>query len=226
IERERGDWVSCTRRPSKPRPPSLLFSSSSASTARMLIPFAMGVVTSFPFPEVSSPESKPIGVGLPEASQGDDEDDLEDESEDDEGRSCCCQGLIQQRKRKVSHHPTIIACHNVDSSSDASCLLFDCILLLLVISDVEKINAEMKQAPYLYIVTIFTSLQSSKGGEVTAAKGFNAGGMYDGLRASEEKPDLGIVTCDVDAVPAGSKLITEHILQEAGQGTSSRWWRV
>ncbi|WZZ78713.1 hypothetical protein YC2023_099285 [Brassica napus] len=32
IERERGDWVSCTRRPSKPRPPSLLFSSSSAST--------------------------------------------------------------------------------------------------------------------------------------------------------------------------------------------------
>ncbi|CAN6899540.1 unnamed protein product [Brassica oleracea var. botrytis] len=40
------------------------------------------------------------------------------------------------------------------------------------------------------------------GGEVTAAKGFNAGGMYDGLRASEEKPDLGIVTCDVDAVPA------------------------
>ncbi|KAL0716814.1 hypothetical protein Bca4012_066136 [Brassica carinata] len=27
-------------------------------------------------------------------------------------------------------------------------------------------------------------------GEVTAAKGFNAGGMYDGLRASEEKPDL------------------------------------
>ncbi|CAN6893538.1 unnamed protein product [Brassica oleracea] len=42
------------------------------------------------------------------------------------------------------------------------------------------------------------------GGEVTAAKGFNAGGMYDGLRASKEKPDLGIVTCDVDAVPAVS----------------------
>ncbi|WZZ24798.1 hypothetical protein YC2023_008199 [Brassica napus] len=87
-----------------------------------------------------------------------DEDDSEDESEDDEGRSCCCQGLIQQRKRKVcfedleysneanfpkkgirfffekvSHHPTVIACHNVDSSSDASCLLFDCILLLLVV---------------------------------------------------------------------------------------------
>ncbi|CAN6927200.1 unnamed protein product, partial [Brassica oleracea var. botrytis] len=86
------------------------------------------------------------------------EDDSEYESEDDEGRSCCCQGLIQQRKRKVcfedleysneadfpekgicffsekvSHHPTVIACHNVDSSSDASCLLFDCILLLLVV---------------------------------------------------------------------------------------------
>ena len=51
------------------------------------------------------------------------------------------------------------------------------------------------------------------GGEVTAAKGFNAGGMYDGLRASEEKPDLGIVTCDVDAVPAGSKLVMFVVLK-------------
>ncbi|KAF2591405.1 hypothetical protein F2Q70_00038946 [Brassica cretica] len=51
------------------------------------------------------------------------------------------------------------------------------------------------------------------GGEVTAAKGFNAGGMYDGLRASEEKPDLGIVTCDVDDVPAGSKLVMFVVLK-------------
>ncbi|KAG2255813.1 hypothetical protein Bca52824_075107 [Brassica carinata] len=60
------------------------------------------------------------------------------------------------------------------------------------ISDVEKINAEMKQRLHISLYR----------GEVTAAKGFNAGGMYDGLRASKEKPDLGIVTCDVDAVPA------------------------
>ncbi|XP_038697547.1 arginine biosynthesis bifunctional protein ArgJ, chloroplastic isoform X1 [Tripterygium wilfordii] len=41
-------------------------------------------------------------------------------------------------------------------------------------------------------------------GGVTAAKGFNATGMYGGLRAKGEKPDLALVTCDVDAISAGA----------------------
>ncbi|ERN07771.1 hypothetical protein AMTR_s00012p00117440 [Amborella trichopoda] len=41
-------------------------------------------------------------------------------------------------------------------------------------------------------------------GGVTAPKGFRAAGMYGGLRAKGEKPDLALVTCDVDAVAAGS----------------------
>lgn len=40
-------------------------------------------------------------------------------------------------------------------------------------------------------------------GGVTAAKGFKAAGIYGGLRAVGEKPDLALVTCDVDAVSAG-----------------------
>lgn len=40
-------------------------------------------------------------------------------------------------------------------------------------------------------------------GGVTAAKGFKAAGMYGGLRAVGEKPDLALVTCDVDAISAG-----------------------
>ncbi|KAG6410129.1 hypothetical protein SASPL_128179 [Salvia splendens] len=41
-------------------------------------------------------------------------------------------------------------------------------------------------------------------GGVTAAKGFKAAGIYGGLRAVGEKPDLALVTCDVDAVSAGT----------------------
>ncbi|KAG6753343.1 hypothetical protein POTOM_043403 [Populus tomentosa] len=41
-------------------------------------------------------------------------------------------------------------------------------------------------------------------GGVTAAKGFKAAGMYGGLRAKGEKPDLALVTCDVDATAAGA----------------------
>ncbi|KAI3474451.1 hypothetical protein Pfo_029312 [Paulownia fortunei] len=41
-------------------------------------------------------------------------------------------------------------------------------------------------------------------GGVTAAKGFKAAGMYGGLRAVGEKPDLALVTCDVDAISAGT----------------------
>ncbi|RDY07305.1 Arginine biosynthesis bifunctional protein ArgJ, chloroplastic, partial [Mucuna pruriens] len=41
-------------------------------------------------------------------------------------------------------------------------------------------------------------------GGVAAAEGFKATGIYGGLRAKGEKPDLALVTCDVDAVSAGS----------------------
>ncbi|KAF7144771.1 hypothetical protein RHSIM_Rhsim04G0153900 [Rhododendron simsii] len=41
-------------------------------------------------------------------------------------------------------------------------------------------------------------------GGVTAANGFKAAGMYGGLRAKGEKPDLALVTCDVDAISAGA----------------------
>ncbi|KAF3548787.1 hypothetical protein DY000_02007624 [Brassica cretica] len=57
----------------------------------------------------------------------------------------------------------------------------------------------------------FFFVLTSNGGEVTAAKGFNAGGMYDRLRASEEKPDLGIVTCDVNVVAAEWILISDFL---------------
>ncbi|KAK4396258.1 Arginine biosynthesis bifunctional protein ArgJ, chloroplastic [Sesamum angolense] len=41
-------------------------------------------------------------------------------------------------------------------------------------------------------------------GGVAAAEGFKAAGMYGGLRAVGEKPDLALVTCDVDAISAGA----------------------
>ncbi|KAI4318998.1 hypothetical protein MLD38_032649 [Melastoma candidum] len=41
-------------------------------------------------------------------------------------------------------------------------------------------------------------------GGVTAAEGFRAAGMFGGLRAKGEKPDLALVVCDVDAISAGS----------------------
>ena len=40
-------------------------------------------------------------------------------------------------------------------------------------------------------------------GGITAAKGFKAAGMYGGLRAKGEKPDLALLACDVDATAAG-----------------------
>ncbi|PQP96859.1 arginine biosynthesis bifunctional protein ArgJ chloroplastic isoform X1 [Prunus yedoensis var. nudiflora] len=41
-------------------------------------------------------------------------------------------------------------------------------------------------------------------GGVTAAEGFKAAGLYGGLRAKGDKPDLALVTCDVDATSAGA----------------------
>ncbi|GJN31079.1 hypothetical protein PR202_gb19434 [Eleusine coracana subsp. coracana] len=48
-----------------------------------------------------------------------------------------------------------------------------------------------------------TELARVEGG-VTAAKGFKAAGIYGGLRAKDEKPDLALVACDVDATVAGA----------------------
>ncbi|KAH0461941.1 hypothetical protein IEQ34_009516 [Dendrobium chrysotoxum] len=50
-------------------------------------------------------------------------------------------------------------------------------------------------------------------GGVTAAKGFKAAGLYGGLRAKGEKPDLALVTCDVDAIVAG--VFTKNIVAAA-----------
>ncbi|CAL9178803.1 unnamed protein product [Musa hybrid cultivar] len=41
-------------------------------------------------------------------------------------------------------------------------------------------------------------------GGVTAPKGFKAAGIYGGLRAKGDKPDLSLVTCEVDAIAAGA----------------------
>lgn len=41
-------------------------------------------------------------------------------------------------------------------------------------------------------------------GGVNAAKGFRAAGMYGGLRAAGQKPDLALVLCDTDAGAAGA----------------------
>ena len=45
-------------------------------------------------------------------------------------------------------------------------------------------------------------------GGVTAAKGFKAAGIYGGLRAKGQKPDLALVACDVDATVAGKTTVT------------------
>ncbi|KAJ4972091.1 hypothetical protein NE237_005190 [Protea cynaroides] len=50
-------------------------------------------------------------------------------------------------------------------------------------------------------------------GGVTAAKGFKAAGMFGGLRAKGEKPDLALITCDVDAIAAGA--FTRNIVAAA-----------
>lgn len=41
---------------------------------------------------------------------------------------------------------------------------------------------------------------------MTAAKGFKAAGLYGGLRAKGDKPDLALVACDVDATAAGKNI--------------------
>lgn len=50
-------------------------------------------------------------------------------------------------------------------------------------------------------------------GGITAAKGFKAAGMYGGLRAKGEKPDLALLACDVDATAAGA--FTKNVVAAA-----------
>lgn len=50
-------------------------------------------------------------------------------------------------------------------------------------------------------------------GGVTAAKGFKAAGIYGGLRAKGQKPDLALVACDVDATVAGA--FTQNVVAAA-----------
>ncbi|KGN58890.1 arginine biosynthesis bifunctional protein ArgJ, chloroplastic [Cucumis sativus] len=50
-------------------------------------------------------------------------------------------------------------------------------------------------------------------GGVSAAKGFKAAGLYGGLRAKGEKPDLALVTCDVEAISAGA--FTKNVVAAA-----------
>lgn len=58
---------------------------------------------------------------------------------------------------------------------------------------------------WLSLINLLISIRfpSQIPGGVTAAEGFKAAGMYGGLRAKGEKPDLALVTCDVDAISAG-----------------------
>ncbi|KAG0501238.1 hypothetical protein HPP92_001310 [Vanilla planifolia] len=50
-------------------------------------------------------------------------------------------------------------------------------------------------------------------GGVTAAKGFNAAGIFGGLRAKGDKADLALITCDVNATVAG--LFTTNVVAAA-----------
>ena len=63
------------------------------------------------------------------------------------------------------------------------------------------LEVEDLQLCFLVSEYMISSIQIPGG--VTAAEGFKAAGMYGGLRAKGEKPDLALVTCDVDAISAG-----------------------
>ncbi|KAH7844965.1 hypothetical protein Vadar_033763 [Vaccinium darrowii] len=56
----------------------------------------------------------------------------------------------------------------------------------------------LPEGPWKQVVTLWIP------GGVTAANGFKAAGMYGRLRAKGEKPDLALVTCEVDAISAGA----------------------
>ncbi|XVF55324.1 hypothetical protein PTKIN_Ptkin06aG0028000 [Pterospermum kingtungense] len=69
-----------------------------------------------------------------------------------------------------------------------------------VSSNVNEASNYLPAAPILLPDGVWKQIP----GGVTAAKGFKAAGLYGGLRAKAEKPDLALVTCDVDATVAGA----------------------
>ena len=56
---------------------------------------------------------------------------------------------------------------------------------------------------------------------MTAAKGFQAAGMYGGLRAAGRKPDLALVVCETDAVSAGKNSPKIVVLPDSKRETKS-----
>lgn len=62
---------------------------------------------------------------------------------------------------------------------------------------------EVENIQLWLLVSEYLISSSQIPGGVTAAEGFKAAGIYGGLRAKGEKPDLALVTCDVDAISAG-----------------------
>lgn len=79
----------------------------------------------------------------------------------------------------------------------------------VICSDMDLASTYIPVAPILLPEGPWTQIP----GGVTAAKGFKAAGIYGGLRAKGEKPDLALVTCDVDAVAAGA--FTKNIVAAA-----------
>lgn len=79
------------------------------------------------------------------------------------------------------------------------------------------ISSEMDATPSTYIPA--AQIQLPEGpwkqvpGGVTAAIGFKAAGVYGGVRAASRKPDLALVSCDVDAAAAGA--FTENVVAAA-----------
>ncbi|WOL01966.1 hypothetical protein Cni_G10685 [Canna indica] len=69
-----------------------------------------------------------------------------------------------------------------------------------VASDTAAASGYIPAAPILLPEGPWTPIP----GGVTAAQGFKAAGIYGGLRAKGEKPDLSLVECEVDAVVAGT----------------------
>ncbi|GMI71331.1 hypothetical protein HRI_000802400 [Hibiscus trionum] len=76
-------------------------------------------------------------------------------------------------------------------------------------SNVSESSYYMPAAPILLPDGVWKQIP----GGVTAAKGFIAAGLYGGLRAKGEKPDLALVTCDVAANVAGA--FTKNVVAAA-----------
>ncbi|KAH6802573.1 arginine biosynthesis protein ArgJ family [Perilla frutescens var. frutescens] len=102
----------------------------------------------------------------------------------------------------VSHHFTLNFSQLNQSkvSSTASRLRMNSFRVFAAVSVGEDVSNYIPAAPILLPEGPWHQIP----GGVTAAKGFKAAGMYGGLRAVGEKPDLALVTCDIDAISAGT----------------------